>query len=168
MQASTLPSSATARRRNIEIVSQFLRSLGPSLGGDDIEPDSQGKRDLVWTGVSAGAVADLLRNFRVPSWGSDITDITPMANKIQLDDKEWSVRVINVNPKDGDYEEDVFNLGPDRKVVCSRRTMYDFGAWYSQLREPFCHHHILLDIGQEKKSKLSLKKIIKKGNRKNP
>lgn len=130
VQASTLPSSATARRRNIEIVSQFLRSLGPSLGGDDIEPDSQGKRDLVWTGVSAGAVADLLRNFRVPSWGSDITDITPMANKIQLDDKEWSVRVINVNPKDGDYEEDVFNLGPDRKVVCSRRTMYDFGAWY--------------------------------------
>ena len=132
-QASTVPLSAEERRENVQCVSDFLRKLGPMAprSREDFKTGGEAGRDLVWTGVPGELVGAFLRKFNVPNWGGDL-EMGPLAKKVIESNDSWVVRVISVQDDKDKVEEDVFGLGPDASVVCSRRTMIEKRQWIQQ------------------------------------
>lgn len=132
IQASALPKKLTEQRRNKEVVSKFLKSLGPwerwNVYGDGIENSGN---DLVWLNVPGQMVGHLLRDFNAPGWSNSL-DIVPVAKRIIERDDLWMVRVISVVQEDGKNFEDVFGLGDQASVICSERTMIERVNWIQQ------------------------------------
>lgn len=126
LQASTFTKDAKERLENRERISAFLKSLGPqstTYGRAAAHDESSGARDLVWEGVPAAEVAQLISSFHCPVW-SDKLDIYPVTQKIRERNENWMVRVVALGEEEGKkFEDDVFGLGPKNRIVCPTRTI---------------------------------------------
>lgn len=132
-QASTMPSESAARNANIRLLADFMSTLGPVRRGIEVFPEldgAAGSQDLVWCDVSGQTVGKLLMDFSVPSWSENL-EIAPLAARIIERNDQWTVRVISLQEEDAP-PEDVFGLGKDYEVVCSRRTMVRKAHWIQQ------------------------------------
>lgn len=159
-QASTMPLKLDEVDENLRMVARFIASLGPVRRGGEVFPEldgAAGAQDLVWCDVSGETVGNLLLDFRVPSWSSDL-EIGPLAQQIVKRNDRWTVRVISLKEEKIE-SEDIFELGEAYKVACPRRTLIRKAHWIQQnkrgiiSRDHFARHMSLSQRAQLRESR---------------
>ena len=157
-QAGTFPVNETDRKYNLNLLSSFLKHLGKFSRGKNLVPDAVlGADDLVWSGISASVISDLIQSLKVPSWSYYLNPIKA-ADEIRKRNEEWSVRVLSFRSKSGDSSADVFDLGDQAKIYLGHRRFYVSRSYIDSSRKSvisegdFARHWDIKKINSLKKA----------------